>query len=39
MRSVIETQREASKVSRAIDPEEIFDFSFVREAMKELSRK
>lgn len=39
MRTIIETQRQASKVSRAIDPEEIFNFSFVREAMKELTRK
>jgi NitT/TauT family transport system substrate-binding protein len=39
MRTIIETQRAASNVSRAIDPEEIFNFSFVREAMKELTRK
>ena len=39
MRTIIETQRQASKVSRAIDPDEIFNFSFVREAMKESTRK
>ena len=39
MRTIIETQKQASKVSRAIDPDEIFNFSFVREAMKELTRK
>lgn len=39
MRSILETQRQASKVSRNIDPDEVFKFSFVREAMKELTRK
>jgi NitT/TauT family transport system substrate-binding protein len=39
MRGIIETQRQASKTSRAIDPDEIFNFSFVREAMKQLTRR
>jgi ABC-type nitrate/sulfonate/bicarbonate transport system substrate-binding protein len=39
MRTVVETQRQASKASRPIDPDEVFNFSFVREAMKELTRK
>ena len=39
MRTIIETQRHSSKVSRAIEPDEIFNFYFVRDAMKELQKK
>jgi ABC-type nitrate/sulfonate/bicarbonate transport system substrate-binding protein len=36
MRTVIETQRESSGVTRPVASEEVFNFSFVRAAMKEL---
>jgi hypothetical protein len=36
MRTVIETQRQSSGVTRAVAPEEVFNFSFVRAAMKDL---
>ena len=38
MRTVIETQRESSGVTRPVPSEEVFNFSFVRAAMKELGR-
>lgn len=36
MRTIIETQRQSSGVTRAVAAEEVFNFSFVRAAMKEL---
>lgn len=36
MRTVIETQRQSSGVTRPVASEEVFNFSFVRAAMKEL---
>lgn len=36
MRTVIETQRQSSGVTRTVAAEEVFNFSFVRAAMKEL---
>jgi ABC-type nitrate/sulfonate/bicarbonate transport system substrate-binding protein len=36
MRTVIETQRQSSGVTRTVGAEEVFNFSFVRAAMKEL---
>jgi NitT/TauT family transport system substrate-binding protein len=36
MRTIIETQRQSSGVTRTVAPEEVFNFSFVRAAMKEL---
>jgi NitT/TauT family transport system substrate-binding protein len=36
MRTVIETQRESSGVTRPVPSEEVFNFSFVRAAIKEL---
>ena len=37
MRTVIETQRQSSGVTRSVANEEVFNFSFVRAAMKELA--
>lgn len=37
MRTVIETQRQASGVTRPVASEEVFNFSFVQAAMKELA--
>jgi NitT/TauT family transport system substrate-binding protein len=36
MRTIIETQRQSSGVTRTVAPEEVFNFSFVRAATKEL---
>jgi NitT/TauT family transport system substrate-binding protein len=36
MRTIIDTQRQSSGVTRLIAPEEVFNFSFVRAAVKEL---
>ena len=39
MRTIIETQRQASEVTRSVAVEEVFNFSFVRSAMRELATK
>ncbi len=39
MRTIIESLRQSGKVERAVPSEEVFNFSFVRAAMKELTRK
>jgi NitT/TauT family transport system substrate-binding protein len=39
MRTVIETQRESSGVTRPVPSEEVFNFSYVRAAMKELGAR
>ena len=39
MRTVIETQRQSSGVSRAITADEVFNFNFVHLAMKELATR
>ncbi|MBI4525709.1 MAG: ABC transporter substrate-binding protein [Deltaproteobacteria bacterium] len=39
MRTIIDSLRESGKVGRAVPSEEVFNFSFVRAAMNELTRK
>ena len=39
MRTIIEQQRQVSGVTRAVASEDVFDFSFVRAAMKELATR
>lgn len=39
MRTMIESYRQSGKVTRVVPSEEVFNFTFVRAAMKELARK
>jgi ABC-type nitrate/sulfonate/bicarbonate transport system substrate-binding protein len=39
MRTMIESYRQSGKVARAVPSKEVFNFAFVRAAMKELTRK
>ncbi len=39
MRTIIESLRQSGKVARVVPSEEVFNFTFVRAAMKELARK
>lgn len=38
MRTIIETQRQTAGVMRPVAPDEVFNFSFIREAIKQLKR-
>ena len=39
MRTIIDSQRQNSGITRAVATEEVFNFSFVRAAMNNLVRK